>query len=528
VHDAHESALRPGAVAVPVDGTLSADVVIVGSGMGGGTLAWALRDSGLDVLLVERGGFLPREPQNAVPEEVFLRRRYATAEPWIDARTREAFRPGVSYWVGGNTKVYGACLPRFRESDFEATAHHDGISPAWPYTYADLEPFYTQAERLFEVHGELGTDPTEPAHSGSYPYPALPHEPTVERFAARLRQQGLHPVRMPNALHVTTIEERRHERASDGSPSPTGAKGDAENRAVRPALRSENVRILVGARVTRLETAADGRRVTEAVASIGSDRVRLRARTFVVACGAVNSSALLLRSANEHHPTGLGNSSGLVGRNYMVHNSTFLLGVHPVRRNSTAWQKTLGLNDWYHRGPADPYPLGNVQMLGKLQAPMVKPARPRVPMWALRLVTDRSIDLYLTTEDLPRLGNRVEVRRDQISIAWTPNNLRPHTELVKRMSTAVRRAGYPIVLSERMGIATNSHQCGTAVAGHDPARSVLDADCRSHDVANLFVVDSSFFPSSAALNPALTIAANALRVAPAVVAATSPEQASAS
>jgi choline dehydrogenase-like flavoprotein len=204
----------------------------------------------------------------------------------------------------------------------------------------------------------------------------------------------------------------------------------------------------------------------------------------------------------------------------MVHNSTFFIAVNPVRRNETAWQKTLGLNDWYEAGPDNPYPLGNLQMLGKLRAPMVKAARSWAPLWALKMVTDRSLDIYLTTEDLPRLDNRVSIDGDKIMISWTATNLSPHQELVRRVSRAVHRAGYPIVLTERMGIATNSHMCGTAVAGTDPSRSVLDPHCRSHDVDNLYVIDGSFFPSSAALNPALTIAANALRVAPVIAAST--------
>jgi choline dehydrogenase-like flavoprotein len=281
------------------------------------------------------------------------------------------------------------------------------------------------------------------------------------------------------------------------------------------------VRLLLGAYVRRLDTTTDGHTVTVAEARVGDRAVRIEAKTFVVCGGAVNSTALLLHSVSGQHREGLGNSSGLLGRNYMVHNSTFFMAVNPARRNRTAWQKTLGLNDWYETGPDTPYPLGNLQMLGKLQAPMVKAARPWAPMWALKMVTDHSLDIYLTTEDLPRQDNRVSVGGDKIMISWTPNNLTPHHELVKRVSRAVRKAGYPIVLTERMGIATNSHMCGTAVAGIDPAQSVLNPDCRSHDVDNLYVVDGSFFPSSAALNPALTIAANALRVAPTIAASTS-------
>jgi choline dehydrogenase-like flavoprotein len=511
-----QPALRPGALVSPDQDRLTADVVIIGSGMGGATLAWALKDTGLDVLIIERGQFLPREPENSQPDHVFIKKRYVTSEPWYDARTGQPFQPGAYYWVGGNTKMYGACLPRFRRRDFQEVVHHDGVSPAWPYSYDDLEPFYGQAEQLYEVHGAVGEDPTEPEHSTPYPYPPLSHEPAIERLAVRLRQQGLHPFHMANGMHLPSMVERRADATADGSPSSTGNKSDAENRAVRPALASPSVRLLLGGYVRRLQTNTDGEAVTVAEVDVAGRTVRIEAKTFVVSGGAVNSAALLLRSVSAQHPNGLGNSSGLLGRNYMVHNSTFFLAVNPARRNDTAWQKTLGLNDWYESRPDLPYPLGNLQMLGKLRAPMVKVARSWAPMWALKVVTNRSLDIYLTTEDLPRPDNRVTVDGDKIMISWTPNNLTPHHELVKRVSRAVRKAGYPIVLTERMGIATNSHMCGTAVAGTDPSASVLDPDCRSHDVSNLFVVDSSFFPSSAALNPALTIAANALRVAPTV------------
>jgi choline dehydrogenase-like flavoprotein len=512
--------LRPGAVVEPSEGeTLTADVVIIGSGMGGGTLAWALADTGLQVLLVERGRFLPREPENSQPEHMFIHHRYQTAEPWIDGSTGKEFQPGNYYWVGGNTKMYGACLPRFRRSDFEAVAHHDGTSPAWPISYDELEPFYGQAEALYQVHGRLGEDPTEPPHSVDFPNVALEHEPVIERFAERLRRQGLHPFHMANGMNLDTLEQRRAATTADGSPSETDAKSDAENRAIRPALQHENVRILTETDVVRLETDPTGRYVTAAVGRRRGRSVRLEATQFSLSAGAVNSTVLLLNSANAQHPTGLGNSSGLLGKNYMVHNSTFFIAINPLRRNDTAWQKTLGVNDWYEAGPDTPYPLGNIQMLGKLQGAHFKGARPWAPLWALDMVGHRSLDLYVTTEDLPRPSNRVRVVNGRIVIDWTPNNLQPHRELVRHLTRAVRRAGYPIVLTERMGIQTNSHQCGTAVAGHSPSDSVLNPLCRSHDVENLWVVDSSFFPSSAAVNPALTIAANALRVAPHIAAA---------
>jgi choline dehydrogenase-like flavoprotein len=486
--------------------TIECDIAIIGSGMGGGTLAWALRHSGARVVLVERGDFLPREAANWSPEEVFGRARYKNAEAWENAATGQPFTPGVHYYVGGNTKVYGACLPRFRAQDFGELRHHDGLSPSWPVTYADMEPYYAAAEDLYAVHGTPGEDPTEPGRSGAYPYPALEHEPPIAALASSLESQGLHPFHMPVGVDRRDGGTCIRCRTCDGFPCKVDAKSDADVRAVRPALTADNVQLLTRTYADRLETGPDGS-VQAALLVRDGEPVRLRAPRFAIACGAANSAALLLRSE-------LAGSSGLLGRNYMVHNSTFFMAVDPRRRNPVAFQKTLGLNDWYLPTPDSPYPLGNVQMLGKLQGPMLTSARRWLPRPLARAIAARSVDLYLTTEDLPRTENRVVARRDGgISVHWTPNNLEPHRELVRRMTRAVRRAGYPVVLTERMGIATNSHMCGTAVMGEDPRTSVLDPGCRSHDVPNLWVVDSSCFPSSSALNPALTIAANALRVA---------------
>jgi choline dehydrogenase-like flavoprotein len=499
------------------DELITTDIAIIGSGMGGGTMAWALKDSGAKVLIIERGHRLPAEPQNSDLDEVYLKGRYKNAESWYNGRTGDAFKPGVYYWVGGNTKVYGACLPRFRTSDFEETQHQDGTSPAWPFSYADLELYYTRAERLFQVHGQIGEDPTEPFHSEAYPYPALDHEPAIQGLADSLRKQGLHPFRMANGLDADTPEKRALCATSDGAPNEAGLKADAEKVAINPALEG-NATLMTDTKVTRLIPGPDGRTIVAVLAEGNDQIIRIEAEKFILAAGAVNSAALLLRSATKEHPRGLANSSGLVGRNYMVHNSTFFIGINPFKVNRTLWQKTLGLNDWYEAGPTNPYPLGNLQMLGKLRASMLKMARSWAPTWILKAMSDRSVDIYLTTEDLPRRSNGVSVVNGKIHVWWEPNNLKPHKELVRRIIRAVRKAGYPVIFTERMGIETNSHQCGTAVAGHDPSTSVLTPDCRSHDLENLWIVDGSFFPSSAALNPALTIAANALRVADSILA----------
>jgi choline dehydrogenase-like flavoprotein len=492
---------------------VACDIAIIGSGMAGGTAALTLRNSGARVLIIERGDFLPREAANWSPTAVFREKRYKNAEPWFEGRTGKPFLPGVHYWVGGNTKVYGACLPRFREQDFGEIRHPDGISPAWPFSYADIEPFYGQAERIYGVHGDSRGDPTAPWRSADPPYPALEHEPDLAALSDALSQQGLHPFVMPMGVDIRDGGRCIRCRTCDGYPCRLGAKNDAEVCAIRPSLESSDTRLLTRALVTRLETTPDGEAIREAVLIRDGREILVSADRFILAGGAANSAALLLRSVAPSHPDGLANSSGLVGTNYMVHASTFFVAVDPRRQNNVFFQKTLGLNDWYLGGADTEWPLGNVQMLGKLQGTMFKAARPRFPMPALDYVARHSIDLYLTTEDVPKPENRVRIGRDgHIYVDWTPNNLASHAELVRRVTRVMRRAGYPLVFTERMGIDTNSHMCGTAVMGEDPKRSVLDPTCRAHDIANLWVLDSSGFLSSAGVNPALTIAANVLRV----------------
>ena len=489
------------------------DLVIIGAGMGGGVLTYALRNSGARILLVEAGDFLPQEPENWQPEAVFGHNRYKPDETWYGADGKP-FQPGVHYFVGGNTKVYGAALPRFRRQDFGVVEHEGGASPAWPISYADLEPYYAEAEGIFFVHGQVGEDPTEPPRSGPYPFPAVPHEPYIEDLRLRLAAQGLHPFHYPMAIDLREGGRCIRCKTCDGFPCQVLAKGDADVCAVRPALESPHVTLWTRCRAQRLVADESGRRVTAVELVRSGERVEVRADRFVVSCGAVNSALLLLRSANGQHPNGLANSSGQVGRNYMVHNNTALMAVAPWRRNPTVFQKTLAVNDFYFRGPNFPYPMGNIQLLGKLQAGMLTAAQPLMPKPILQGMADRSVDWWVMSEDLPDPNNRIELRNDgKVVVHWKPNNMVAHRQLVEAARRMMRRAGYPLVFIKPMGIETNSHQCGTLRFGDDPASSVLDPYCRTHDVENLYVVDSSFFPSSAAMNPALTIAAQALRVA---------------
>ena len=489
------------------------DIVIIGTGAGGGTLAYALRKSGAKILLIERGDFLPQEPENWIPEEAYFKSRYKTTEQWYDSKGK-AYRPGVHYFVGGNTKVYGAALPRFRKEDFEAIEHEGGTSPAWPVSYNELEPYYAIAEEIYHVHGEAGHDPTEPPRSTPYPYPPVPHEAYVEELSSRLKRQGLHPFYYPMGIDLREGGACIRCKTCDGFPCKVHAKSDTDVCCVRPALESPDITLWTNTFAHRLITDETGKTIKALEVERDGLHLNIHAGVYIVACGAVNSAALLLRSANDMHPLGLANSSDQVGRNYMVHNNSGLVAIDPRRKNDVVFQKTLAVNDFYLNGPNWNYPLGNLQLLGKVQAPMVAAARPNVPRFMLKMMTDRSVDWWVMSEDLPDPENRVRLTsKGKIQVQWTPNNMASHHKLAEAASDMLKEAGYPLVFVEPMGIATNSHQCGTVRFGRDPDTSVLDPYCKAHDLSNLFVVDSSFFPSSAAMNPALTIAAQAIRVA---------------
>jgi choline dehydrogenase-like flavoprotein len=496
------------------------DIIVIGSGAGGGTLTYALAPTGKRILLLERGGWLPREKENWSSVAVWGDKRYRNSGQWTDQNGKE-FTPKQHYCVGGNTKVYGAILFRMRERDFGAVRHVDGISPAWPISYGDLEPWYAKAEELYCVHGVRGVDPTDPP-GGPYPYPPISHEPRIEQLAADLRRAGLNPFYLPNGI---LIDEARPERSPcircdtcDGFPCLVNAKADAQVICVEPALRHPNVTLLTNSRVTRLETNGDARSITTVVVERDGQREEYTADIVAVAAGAINSAALLLASASEAHPQGLGNSSGVVGRHLMLHNNSSLIAISKVP-NPTKFQKTLGINDFYYGDGDWEFPLGAMQMLGRSDAFTISFDAPDADD-----PTDlaaHSLDFWLTTEDLPEWGNRVEVAPDgRIDLSYTPTNLEAHKRLNAKFRSLLdtMRCKEDVLdrqtyLGGLLGISGVAHQNGTVRFGADPATSALDPNCKMHDLDNLYVVDSSFFVSSSAVNPTLTIIANALRVA---------------
>ena len=499
------------------------DLIIIGTGAGGGTVAYELAQTGKRILLIERGDYLPREPENWSSEAVFSDNRYKSHETWYDG-AGAPFQPGIHYYVGGNTKFYGAVLLRMRERDFAEVHHRDGVSPAWPLAYRDFAPYYLRAETLYQVHGQRGSDPTEPPEEAPYPWPAVTHEPRVQELADDLRRAGMHPFPLPLGV---LLDERRPQASPcircgtcDGFPCLVHAKSDAHVICVTPALKHPNVELITNAYVERLETSPSGREITGVVVHEKMRTKTYRARTVVVACGAINSAALLLRSANPQHPKGLGNRSDVIGRHYMFHNNSAFIALSS-RPNNTVFQKTLGLNDFYWGDAEWSFPLGHIQMLGKTHAAMFKAeTHGLVPNRALEEMARHSVDFWLTTEDLPLADNRVTVQSDGIHIAYSSTNLESHRQLTTRLRGLLRRIGCDDHLipraayfGQRLPIGGTGHQNGTIRFGADPETSALNLFCQSHEVDNLFVVDGSFFPSSSSVNPTLTIIANAIRVA---------------
>jgi len=413
-----------------------------------------------------------------------------------------------------------------REQDFGEIRHVDGISPAWPLSSADWDPWYTKAEQLYSVHGQRGLDPTEPATDADYPWPAISHEPRIEQLHADLSRAGLHPFPLPNGI---LIDEARPERSPcircstcDGFPCLVQAKADAAVVCVEPALQHPNVTLRTNSRVVQIDTTATGRAVRRVVVEHTGDgtteRAEYTADVIVLSAGAINSAALLLASAGDRHPHGLGNSSGLVGRNLMLHNNSSLIAISKVA-NPTLFQKTLGINDFYFGDGDWDYPLGAMQMLGRSDAFTISFDVPDAEDPAE--LAAHSLDFWLTTEDLPRAENRVTLDdKGQIRLHYTPTNLEAHARLNAKFRSlldtmqctgdVMDRQTYA---GGRLGISGVAHQNGTLRFGTDPTTSVLDVNCRMHDLDNLYVVDSSFFVSASAVNPTLTIIANALRVA---------------
>jgi choline dehydrogenase-like flavoprotein len=572
------------------------DAIIIGTGAGGGTLALHLAQAGKTILILERGPFMPQEKLNWDTSAVFLDNRYHTRETWQD-KDGKPLHPQQAYFVGGQTKVYGAAMFRMRAEDFGVIQHQGGISPAWPISYADLEPYYTQAEELFHVHGDLGDapkvsggygssfDPTEPFHSKPYPHPAFANEPRMQSIEDEVRRLGVHTFPIPLGLKLNAADPLSSKcircDTCDGYPCLLHAKSDADINCIRQIMHLPNVTLMTNSRVTRLLTNPAGTAVTAVEvmhsgngterrgtpdspeASRSGNTATYQAGIFAVCAGAVNSAVILLASSNEKHPNGLANRSDQVGRNFMYHQADALLALS-TNRNEDSYTKTWGTNDFYLKDsdPAYPFPLGQVQPVGSFHFEMMKgDAPPLTPGFVLEEMKHHAVPWWLTTEDLPDPNNRVTLHNAtplwseasqpgligahpagdtghtnesepvtdaapmRIQLSYTPNNVESFNRLKDRWVDILKRAGHASAsvplhayFKKRIPLEGVGHQNGTCRMGDDPATSVLDAHCKAHDLDNLYVVDASCFVSASAVNPSLTIIANAIRVSEHLIA----------
>lgn len=496
--------------------------VIIGAGAGGGVVARTLSDAGEQVLLLERGGFHVREPRNWDARANFRDGCYQPRETWL-AQGRKPFRPKIHYGVGGCTKWYGGVLLRMRREDFGELTLADGVSPAWPIGYDDLEPYYQRAEMLFHVRGERRPGPTEPPASGSFIAPAIPHEPAIAEVADALTARGLNPRKLPLALDLGGGGACLRCDTCDSFRCPLDAKWDAETACIAPALTSGRLRLMTGAEVVRLETDSRGERVLAAIVRRDGETLKVRGRNFILAAGAINSAALLLRSA----PGGLANSSGLVGRNLMFHNNLALLALDPSRPRHAVFPKSITLFDYYFGEPgrSGGYPLGNLQMMGTLTPEILRAVQPLLPRALAAWIHRHSVNWWLIAEDLPLAENRVEVHPDgRIAIHYRRTNDRALRRLLTLWKEQLRAIGFRWFVPRHSTIHAVGHQCGTLRWGADPRTSVVAPDGRAHDLENLYVADASLFPSSAAVNPSLTIYAAALRIADCLLQGQIPDE----
>jgi len=507
------------------------DIIVIGTGPGGAALAQRLAPTGKKILLLERGDYLKRGRENWDAQTVFVDAAYQAKETWHDS-AGNIFHPGLHYYVGGNSKFYGAALLRLRERDFENIVHRDGMSPEWPLKYDVFEPFYAQAEALFHVHGQAGEDPCEPRRAKNFPYPPVSHEPAIARLSAQLSAHGLHPFHLPLGILLDEVDGKVTPTSTcircdafDGFPCLLNGKADAQVICIDPMLAAhQNVTLLTGAYVSRLETDATGRAVSRVEVLRDGVTEFFSADIIVAACGALSSALLLLRSANEAHPHGLANASGQVGRNYMRHNQSVLMAMMR-ERNDTIFQKTLALSDYYFSAPDYDYPLGLIQMCATTHAAQIKgEALPEwlewLPNTPFEAMARHTMDFWLSSEDLPLPENRIFYQDGRVMLDVRQTNMEAHRHLRRKLEQALEKTGaHPklverqLYLGKNIPVSGTAHQAGTLRFGEDPAHSVLDLNCKAHDLDNLYVTDASFFPSIGAVNPTLTIIANALRVA---------------
>jgi choline dehydrogenase-like flavoprotein len=489
------------------------NVIVIGSGAGGGTLAGQLARSGKTVLLLERGGQLPLVDQNVADVDLFRKDRYHPGEQWFGT-DGDPFSPQTVYALGGNTKIWGGVLERMREREFSGLPLQDGPSPGWEISYGDLAPYYERAEALYRVHGKAGLDPTEPARTAGYAYGPKPIEPFMQELRSSLQRQGLHPYDLPMSW-------------SDSQVDPSG---DAELFGVELARQDSSICVRERARVRRLHVNPSGTEVRGVEAEIDGNQWLFTGDVVVLAAGAINTAELLLRSATEHHSRGLSNGSDQVGRNLMKPQLTSVIQL-AAEPNSGRYARSLGITDFYWGDQNVNFPLGSVATGGGVlqdalfaeSPPVLSLVTKLMPSFGLEQLAARSVAWWAMSAVWPDPHNRVTLRGNHLQIHYLPNNREAHDRLVYRWIDTLKQVENdpechvvkpaPTHPRGEAPLTVMGSVCGTCRMGSNPATSVVDLQGRSHELSNLYIADASIFPSCPAVGFGLTVIANALRIA---------------
>lgn len=473
----------------------SYEAIVIGTGGGGSALALRLAQAGADVLLVEKGDYLRIPHREGEPVGRFIHDIMGS-------------RSAPLHFVGGQTKFYGSALYRMRQSDFVETAHPDGrVSPAWPIGYADLEPYYAEAEALYRVHGTSEGDPSEPPRSADYPYSPLPHQPIVSELVGRLRGCGLPVAAIPRGLDRREGGNCVLCSRCDAHFCTVDGKMDAEIAAVRPALATGRVTLTTLTECLRVLTRPDGRQVEAVELRRDGETVVVRAGMIAVCAGLEGTAMLLRRSRNAAHPEGLGNAGGALAKNLAGHSVGMIFPFVSLRPVPEIHTKTFAINAWYDAAPGWPYPTGVVQAAG--QMPFWREAS-RLMRPVAKLVGQRSLMCFYMAEALPTPEAGFLFDGDRIADRVAPDmNLATFERLRGLAVDAFSRAGYRVLARKRSPYLW--HEVGTARMGRDPATSVVDDIGAVHGIDGLHVVDASILPTAGAVNTCLTIVALALR-----------------
>ncbi len=479
----------------------SYDAIVIGTGLGGATLALKLVRAGMRVLAVERGGFVDGGPRRAGEPVGRYLYDIQGADAEIDA-------------VGGQTKFYGAALYRLRESDFREVQHEAGVSPAWPISYNDLEPYYAEAEALYRVHGAPDGDPSEPPRASDYPHQALPHDPLVANVVRRLQKIGAQVAAIPRGLDYGQGRPCVLCPTCDVHLCRLDAKMDAEVAAIRPALETGKLDLLTRAECVRVTLDAAGKRADGVRLVQNGVEHRIAASIVAVCAGQKGSIELLRRSRTSAHKEGLGNQGGALGRYLAGHTTGVMFPLVSAAPIGARHTKTFALNANYEPSSNWPYPMGVLQVAGQ------------IPFWRetgrlkrpfVKAVAERSLMCFAMTEALPTRESGFSFDGDRIAGETPPLvNAKTFARLNRVSAGLFWRAGYPVVPALRAPQLW--HKTGGAVMGADPANAVTNADCQVHGIGGLYVVDASVLPSAGAVNTGLTIAALALRAGETIAA----------